>query len=231
MSKSSVCSLIGVLLIAFSVNVLAAEPKHVNKNASFKKCSPSEELTLAKTKLGSLPKLSEKELKKIKAGKVVLRNSKEADGSRRSQAIAILDASPKAVMAFLKDYPAYPKYMPHMKKIEVSWDGNLAVNTYQLKIALSKINYKLNLLHYGNSIIEWEFIEGDIKDTNGYYKLHSYNEGTQTLVDYKVYTDAGMPLPGFIVNLLTRNSMPDVIEAIAKGVKDRSLKASAAIEK
>ena len=199
----------------------ADEPKFTNNAAKFKPVTPAEESALEKSKLGTPPKLSSDEMAKIVDGKVILREVKGQGEARSCQAIAVVKAPPAKVMASLRDYPSYVRYMPHLKDIKVSWNGNMAVNTYKLKIALSNVAYTLNLLHYGSSVIEWEYVSGDIRDTNGYYHLHPFNDGQWTLVDYNVYTDPGMPIPQFIINLLTRNSMPDVIEAIRKAVADR----------
>jgi len=208
-------------LFLFSSVSQAEEPKFTNAGAKFKPMAAAEEAALEKSKLGIPPKLSSDALAKISKGKVILREVKGQGEARSCQAIAVVKAPPAKVMAFLRDYPSYVKYMPHLKDIKVSWNGNMATNSYQLKIALTNVAYKLNILHYGNSALEWEYISGDIRDTNGYYHLHPFNDGQWTLVDYNVYTDPGMPIPQFIINLLTRNSMPDVIEAIRKAVADR----------
>ncbi len=220
-TKIFIPALLACWVLTLTGYAVAEEPKFSNPAAGFKPLSAAQESALAVSKLGAPPKLSSDEMEKISRGKVILREVKGQGEARSCQAIAVIKAPPSKVMAFLRDYPSYVKYMPHLKDIKVSWNGNMATNSYQLKIALTKVAYTLNLLHYGDSVIEWEYVSGDIRDTNGYYHLHPFNDSQWTLVDYNVYTDPGMPIPQFIVNLLTRSSMPDVIEAIRKAVADR----------
>ena len=200
----------------------ADEPKYRNPKPSFKKLSPEEVERLAPIKLGKIPLFTGNELKKIKAGKIILREQQMKGKARRNEAIGIVHATPHEVMSFMRDYPAYVGAFPHLKKIKAEWEGDNLVHTENtLKIAFVKVFYRLNVRHLKDSVLEWEFVDGDFRDTNGYYKFFPYNDGKDTLVLYHVYTDTGLPVPQFIIDLLTTSSMPDVIEAIRKEVAKR----------
>jgi hypothetical protein len=203
-------------ILCFVAGVSGAEDayKYHNPAPKFKSLSKDDEAGLAAEKLGAPPKLTEKQLEKIAAGEIVIREVAGAGEGKRYEAVAVVKAQPKAVMAFLKDFASYVGPMPNLKKIEFSWEGNLARVTQHLKVALSSISYRLNILHYDDAVIEWEFVEGDIKDTTGYYKLFPRSNGKETLLVYHVYTEPGMAIPQFIMNILTRKSMPDVVKAI-----------------
>jgi hypothetical protein len=71
-------------------------------------------------------------------------------------------------------------------------------------------------------MLEWEFIAGDIKDTSGYWKLHPLDGGKRTLAVYHVYTDPGIALPQFIIDLLTKGSMPKVMKAVKKMATEKT---------
>jgi hypothetical protein len=203
-------------ILSFVAGFTGAEEAYKYKNPApkFKQLSKDDEARLAPTKLGTPPKLTEKQLQKIEAGEIVIQEVSGSGEGKRYEAVAVVKAPPKAVMAFLKDFASYVGPMPNLKKIEFSWEGNLACVTQHLKVTLSSISYRLNILHYGDAVVEWEFVDGDIKDTTGYYKLFPRSDGRETLLVYHVCTDPGMAIPQFIMNLLTKKSMPDVVKAI-----------------
>jgi len=212
-----------LILCAFAVTALAADPpKHVNKNPTFKPVPPDQIKSLGRKKLGKAPKLSKDEMKQLVKGEVIVREvaGDASPDAKRFEAIATIDAPPAKVAAFLKNYDLYTKYMPHMEAIDYKWNGNMATVEQTLKIAFSTIKYKLQLRHYAPYYIEWEYLEGDIKTTNGSYKFFPYKKGTKTLVHYSVYTNPGLPVPQFVLDMLTKNSLPDVLRAVRKGVKE-----------
>jgi hypothetical protein len=211
--------------LCFIADFAGAEDAYKYKNPApkFKPLSKDDEARLAPAKLGAPPKLTVKQLEKIAANEIVIQEVAGAGEGKRYEAVAVVKAPPKAVMAFLKDFPSYAGPMPNLKKIEFSWEGNLARVTQHLKVALTSISYRLNILHYSDAVVEWEFVEGDIKDTTGYYKLFPRNDGKETLLVYHVYTEPGMAIPQFIMNLLTKKSMPDVVKAIRQEAIKRNL--------
>lgn len=202
----------------------AEEFKYKNPEPKFKPLTKEQEAAQAPAKLGSPPKLSEKQQALVDEGEVVIREVKGAGEGKRYEAIAVIKAPPRAVMSFLKDFKSFVGAMPNLKKIDFTWDQSLARVTQTLKVALSTVVYRLNIQHYGDSVIEWEFLEGDIKDTTGYYKFFPRADGKETLIVYNVYTDPGMAVPQFIINMLTKSSMPGVIEAIREAVAKRAAK-------
>jgi len=198
----------------------AQEYKYRNPQTKIRPVSREVELAQAAARLGSPPALDEKERARVEGGGILVREilGAGAGGGRRFEAIAVVAAPPGAVMACLRDFGSFVGTMPNVKKIEFTWEGNVAHVTQWLKIALSTIVYELNIAHYGDSLIEWEFVAGDIKDTTGYYRLFPRAGGKETLLHYHVYSEPGMAVPQFILDLSTKSSMPGVIEAIRKSV-------------
>jgi len=222
-SRYGLLLLIGIIaFLSLSSNLWAEEPKFKNPNPVFKPLSPDEIEKAIPEKLGSRPALSGEEMEKIRAGKVVVRERESSGEGKTYEAVAIVPFPPASIVAFMRDYPAYVGIFPHLKKLTATWDGNVVHTENTIRVALSSFNYKLNLLHYRDAMIEWEFVEGDIRDTRGYYKFFPYQGGKQTLLVYHVMTDPGLPIPQAILDLLTKSSMPDVIEAIRKEVARRA---------
>ena len=224
-SQQVTASFLGIvfLLLFAIVHPLHAEEDHIfkyqNNNLKLKPLSPEEEARLAPIKLGVPPTFSREELKKLNRREIVIRRIPTPDKpGLMYDAIAIIDHSPSDIMTFLRDYENRIGMMPHNTDIKVRWDKNLAIEDLTLKVAFYTIRYRLHLLHYGNSYIEWEYAHGDIKDTHGYYKLFPYLGGKGTLLIYHTYTDSGAPLPKFVLNMLTQSSLPEVIHVIRREV-------------
>lgn len=182
------------------------------------------ELRMAPKMLGKPPTLSADDWEEINDGDVVVRKVAQHGDAVRYEAIGVVDGTPKEVADFMRDYSLRDDVMPHCEDVKWEWDKNLAKVDLTLSIAWKTIRYRLHLLHYGDSYVEWEYAYGDIKDTNGSYKFFPHKGGKKTLVVYNVYTDTGMSVPGWIQNLLTKSSLPDVIEAVEEGVKLRRKK-------
>jgi hypothetical protein len=207
------------LFAAICSNVLAAdEPKYRNPNPKFKPQSQEEIARLEKVMLGTQPQLSARELEKLNEGDVVVRKISDSGDHKKYEAFGIIDGTPEEAMAFMSDYPAKLGIFPNLKDVKVVWNGNVAVADMTVKIAFQTIRYRMNFRHYGHSFIEYEYVHGDLKDTHGYYKFFPFAEGKKTLMVYHVDTNTGMPVPQFIVDSLTKGAMPDVIEAVRKGV-------------
>jgi hypothetical protein len=192
--------------------------KFKNPNPVFKPLPPEEEARLAPIKLGVMPKLDDDALKRLDKGDVVLRELPATGKAKRFEAIAIFPGSNREVMARLKDYGSFVGTMPNLTKLEFSWNGNMAAVLEQVKSGLIKFTFRVNILHYGDSVIEWEFVEGEIRDTSGYWKLFPLDDDKRTLAVYHVYSDPGIALPGFILDLITKSTMPGVMKAVKKAV-------------
>jgi hypothetical protein len=116
--------------------------------------------------------------------------------------------------------------MPNVSKVEVlnRYDNSAIMNYYlTLPLGISK-KYRLKM-EFENSVdsatLKWEMIEwpgvkreDTIHETNGYWMLKNsfIREGCVDVI-YRVYTDPGhIPLGlGWIVDILTEKSIPDVL--------------------
>jgi hypothetical protein len=78
----------------------------------------------------------------------------------------------------------------------------------------------------GWQLIPWPELSPSetIRDTSGYWRLTPL-PGDKTLVEYQVRTDPGdIPFgAGWIVDLLTKGSLPDILESTRKRVTGRRI--------
>jgi hypothetical protein len=169
--------------------------------------------------------VDEHEKKLIDQGDIIVREIDAAQKGKTFEAIGLIKTSKKNVMNVLKDYKKYHEFMPNVSRVEiVTLSGNEAVLNYTLTLPLGKIKkYRLKIVESvpGKqfSILEWHLqkwpelkTEETITDTTGYWRIEEKSEDI-SLVLYHVYTDPG-PVPfglGWIVDVLSKNSVPDVL--------------------
>ncbi|MFA6033472.1 MAG: SRPBCC family protein [Myxococcota bacterium] len=212
----------GVVLFGPAWAAGASDYKHVNPSPQFKPIPEAEALVLAPEKLGKEPALSAAESRDLASGEVVTRPIPHDGAGKRYESFALIKATPPEVMKVLKDYAHFTEIMPNLSKVEYTWDGNLAHVREVVKVGLFKFDFWVTLMHYGDSCIEWEYDRGDLRDTTGYYKMFPREGGAATLLIYHVYSDPGMALPGFIIDLLSKSSMPKVLKAVRTEVSRRN---------
>jgi len=213
------------ILFLLSTNSFASEPIYRNPNLTFKPLSPAEEVRLTPSKLGQAPHLNAEEQLIIEGGEIIVRKiiTKNAD-LHSYMAIGLVDAPPKSIMQLLRNYSGYVEFMANIQEITVRWDKNLAVVDQTMGIALMTFRYRFNILHYQDSMIEWEYVQGDVIEMSGYYKLFPLGGNAKTLLVYRVNSDPGMPIPNFIVAYYTIVSGQNVLEAIRIAVAGRATK-------
>jgi ribosome-associated toxin RatA of RatAB toxin-antitoxin module len=180
--------------------------------------------------------LKPEEKKLIEQGEILVRELPTSYKQGRTfKAIGLINAEVSHIYKVLKDFESYPEFMPNLDKIEVlKRESNSAVLNYTLDLPLNKVKkYRLsnNFKQEKNSaVITWELIpwpglqEAEkIKDTKGYWNLRNYQDKKgYVLAVYHVYTDPG-PIPtglGWIVNILTQDSVPKVMLNTRKRVQE-----------
>jgi len=216
---SNRCSVISVFVLFLPIGLAAEEFKFRNPHPELKPVPLEEALRLAPIKLGQIPKLTEDQWEDLIKDRVIIRELPAGKNEgKRFEAMTIVPDSPHEVMSRLMDYGSFVGMMPNLKELEFSWNGNLARVKQKIQAGPFKFTYWMNILHYGDNYIEWEFVEGDIKDTSGYYKLFPLDDGLKTLLVYHVYSDPGMWVPQFIQNIITKNTMPGVLEAVRDAI-------------
>jgi len=161
------------------------------------------------------------------SGDIVLRevtNGKER--GKTFEAVGLIKATVSEVYQVLVKFEDYPKFMPNVSKCEILQRADdRAILNYTLSLPLGKIRkYRLNMTfqnYKSRAILEWKSIEWPglkksetIENTAGYWLLEEYSEKAEHIIAlYHVYTDPG-PIPpglGWIVDILTKNSVPDVV--------------------
>ena len=178
--------------------------------------------------------LVQQERELLSSGDVVLRkvtNGKK--GAKTFEAVGLIKATVSDVYQVLVKFEDYPKFMPNVSKCEVlKRTDDTAILNYTLSLPLGKVKkYRLKMTFQNEKsrgtlkwkLIEWQGLKKSetIEDTTGYWLLEEYPEKAGHIIAlYHVYTDPG-PIPlglGWIVDILTKNSIPDVMIKTRKRV-------------
>lgn len=131
-----------------------------------------------------------------------------------------IDADPKAIMAVIEDYEAYPEWAGQIKKVEVRErddDKRGKRVYYEVSQGPMKADYTLEYTYKQNDAgVSWIFVEGHgLRDLEGDYTLEP--KGDQTHVTYKAKVDITIPMIGMIKRKMEKL----VIDTALKGLKKR----------
>jgi carbon monoxide dehydrogenase subunit G len=131
-----------------------------------------------------------------------------------------IDADPKAIMAVIENYEAYPEWAGQIKKVDVrerdeSKRGKRVY--YEVSQGPMKADYTLEYTYKPNDGgVSWVFVEGHgLRDLQGDYTLEP--RGDQTHVTYKAKVDITIPMLGMIKRKMEKL----VIDTALKGLKKR----------
>ena len=152
--------------------------------------------------------------------KIRLIENKES-GVKTAEAVFLIKAKPEAVFKTVTDFDHYPEFMPNIKAATpVEKDKRNKKYEFTLKVAFWDINYVLLLKSdVINEIysLDWEYVEGDIRDTSGSWKIRQYDKNNEySLIMYRVRTDPGRFVPDWVADRLSTRSIPDMIKAVGK---------------
>jgi ribosome-associated toxin RatA of RatAB toxin-antitoxin module len=170
------------------------------------------------------------ELQTLQEGTILVKEiPDEAKGYQTFLAHAVIAAPLAKIYKVLIDFSSYPEFMPNVEKIVVrTADQQEARLEYHLGLPMGvkkryrlKMTYKIaaDAAEIGWELIPWPGLSPaeTIRDTTGYWRLTPL-PGDKTLVEYQVRSDPGdIPFgAGWIVDMLTKEGLPDVIESTRK---------------
>ncbi|MDH5302012.1 MAG: hypothetical protein OEW58_11680 [Gammaproteobacteria bacterium] len=169
--------------------------------------------------------LTPAELRQATQGDVVIRtlDTKGRPGAS-FEVFKLMHVGLPALYATLTCFRDYPRFMPNVERLEVRQpSAGLVDADYFLALPMKQTKrYRLRLqaeMVASEAKIQWKqipwpevMLKDSIADTQGYWLLQAASSD-RTWVKYQVYTDPG-PIPfglGWIVDVLTRVSLPDVL--------------------
>jgi len=172
----------------------------------------------------------------ITRGKVVVRKVPGAGkNTEEYEALGLIEGTLEEVSGILADYGRYREFMPNVKEtIVTDLPGGEVVVDWQLKLPMGVIKkYRLKCWakeedHRVQRFwrkLPWPGLKSKetIVDTYGQWILEEFpGADNRVLAYYRVYTDPGhIPFgTGWIVDILTERSVPDIIKRTRKRVEE-----------
>ena len=174
----------------------------------------------------------------ILRGKVVVRKVPGAGkNTEEYETMGLIEGTLEEVSSVLADFEKYPEFVPNVKELTiVNTAGDDVVTEWQLGLPLGVVKkYRLRCWtkREAGTIqrfwkkLPWSELKAKetIVDTYGQWILTALpGDEDRVLAYYRVYTDPGA-IPwgaGWIVEGLTKSSVPDIIRKTRKRVKDLS---------
>lgn len=136
-----------------------------------------------------------------------------------------INADPKAIMAVIEDYEAYPEWAGQIKKVEVRArdDSKRGKQVYyEVSQGPMKADYVLEYTYKADDGgVSWTFVEGNgLRDLQGDYTLEP--DGSKTHVTYKAKVDITLPMLGFIKRKMEKLVIDTALKGLKKRVESRS---------
>lgn len=170
-------------------------------------------------------------------GVVVLARQQPGSPVAEMKALGEIDAPPHEVLRVLRDYPNYKKFMPHTEESRVlaTSEGGRVVDFYSVVTApvVDKRDYAVRTRDesdwregQGYLKVTWRELEEGVppvppgvvrvKRNEGYWVLEPREGGKKTFATYYLHTDPGGALPGWVINMANRNSVPEVFKTLRR---------------
>lgn len=133
----------------------------------------------------------------------------------------VVNSPIEKVFAVVTDYDRYGEFIPEVRRITTSnRRGNEIDVHYEIEI-VKRIRYSIRMKEEKPTRLSWTFIEGEImKDNKGSWVLSPAGEG-KTNVTYNVELALGLLVPKKIVNMLTDQGLPKMLEGFKKHVESQ----------
>jgi hypothetical protein len=163
---------------------------------------------------------------------------------KRSVGVILINAPPAKVWDVLDNWDVMGEFVPglsYYKTIHVIkpiGKGDVGESLIEGKLSFPSIMYTLDVkFDEANLRQDWRMItekeiafynekrevlkknSGMLRNIEGYEYLESYNNGLQTVYTYAPIIETAVPVPGFIENALSKNTLSGYVKAIKKRVE------------
>ncbi len=165
----------------------------------------------------ALPTLSEAEMAKVQAGKVVLKKTEDDAGVTTVNAVCELAAKPAELWPILFSVDHIKASTSSIKELtstldETAANGDRKINlTYILKVGWSEIRYSVKRTFVSaEETMTWVLDkdkEADIEWTEGSYSVYPGSTAGTTMFLYRARIDTGKSIPAWIEEDLTESSL------------------------
>lgn len=163
------------------------------------------------------------DLQHLERGKVAVRNE-PGEGAKEGkvQAAILIEGPAEEIWKIMNDCEHSPEFVPGLKSCRVlRQEGRDEIIEHRMKFSwlFPEVTYVFRAQYEKNRQVSFQRIGGDLKEFEGSWTLHHIDGGRKTIVVYSLYLDPGFLIPQWIVRLLLRGDLPDVLFSL----RDRTL--------
>jgi len=133
------------------------------------------------------------------------------------EAIVLIDAPAQNIWQIMTDCEEVMVFVPELTRCQVLDSGkNWEIIRHDVKWIwfLPKVSYVFRADYQKHRQIDFERIDGDLREVRGYWHLQPLNNGRQTVVSYGVYIDPGFFVPQWFVRQSLKINLPAVLAAL-----------------
>lgn len=124
----------------------------------------------------------------------------------------IIDAPIDIVFRVIRDFSAYPEFLPATKSAKERKKGSQILGDFSVEV-VKPISYTLRFVEEPPLSLSWSLVEGELMKSNeGSWKLKSLSE-SQTEANYSIDISFGWLVPKMIVNEVTKTQLPEMLDA------------------
>jgi uncharacterized membrane protein len=142
-------------------------------------------------------------------------------GRKRAERQTEIDAPPRACFDALLDYETFPNWQRAVLSTEVlsrDGDGRGERVAFEIDAKLRTIRYTLDYGYEEPHLVNWRYVEGDVRDVDGELVLEDLGDG-KTLATYALRIDPGVWMPGRIADMLSGQVMQGVLDDLKQHVE------------
>jgi ribosome-associated toxin RatA of RatAB toxin-antitoxin module len=126
------------------------------------------------------------------------------------------------VFSIISDFENYPKFMENIKTVKIldSTDGeSMSHWTAELDGRIFKYTER-DVLKPEENRIEFELVEGDLKEYGGFWQLEKTDGGTS--VTLNVHLELGIPMLAMFLNPIIQRKLQENIAQMLDDIKNAS---------
>jgi ribosome-associated toxin RatA of RatAB toxin-antitoxin module len=135
----------------------------------------------------------------------------------------VVDASPAAVMAVIRDFAAYPQWQAEVRSAEVlTRDAHGRGTTVRFLLDAKFLRTTLVLAYrHSDHELRWSLVEGDqLRRDDGSYALEELGDG-RTRVEYALEVEPAVRLPALVRRTAARRLVDAALHAMRRRVESR----------
>ena len=169
-------------------------------------------------------RLDQADLARLSRGEVIVQTDQSENGQKGRVEAAILIRSPAAqIWSVMVDCDHASEFIPGLKSCHVMQhgeDAEIIQHRVRFSWLIPTVTYVFRANYDRFKRVDFKRISGDLRELEGSWILERVDDGHQTIVIYSVYIDPGFFIPQWLVRVILRKNLPDLLSAVRNRVSE-----------